>query len=180
MTSQHRRPEQRPADPFDEAIRDSLQRRTIRSQPPSDGWQNLRRQVLAGPVRRRRRTVWELQRLLNVAVQGAAAVILVALLGATLTPERAAEPVPTPAPVVAPVVSEAPPRPPVEVPLDMPRRSIVVHSPPAAPLNASSRVDMLNLAALLKLYPAPAPVDYDPALLPVAVPQLDPTLFSHM
>lgn len=166
---------------LDERIHGALQARATQSQPPGDGWLRLRSQVQAGPARRRRGAVFELQRLLNGMVQGAAAMIVIALLGATLTPPRAPEAVPASAAVEQPaeVAAEAPSHPPLEAPPDVPQRA-PMRKPPAPPVYPSSKADMLNLAVLLKSRAVAPPPAFDPTLLPVFDPQLDPTLSMHL
>jgi hypothetical protein len=122
-----------------------------------------------------------LRHLLNGVVQGAAAMILVVLLGVTLTPARPVEigPAPMTSLTAQTVMEVVPSSPPLEVPWDVPQREIARARAVVAPVYPSTRVDMLSLAMLLKIRPAAPKPAFNPALLPLVDPRLDPTLLSH-
>lgn len=175
MSPQQWRPDDGQDDGFDDVIRGSMRARASRSAPPSDGWPVLRSQVRGGPAKRRRIAGLRFQHLVNGIVQGAAAMIVIAMLGATLTPGRHAEVVPMPTPEVVQVVADVqPPSLPLFVPADMPQRPIVHASPPSAPVYLPTRGDTLNMAELIKARPPSS--SFNPALLTVFNPRMDPTL----
>lgn len=176
MSSYERRHQDAPDDPLDEVIRGSLQTRATRSAPPGDGWSHLRSQVRAGPARRRRMAGVRFQHLLNGIVQGAAAMIVIAMLGASLTPGRATDKPLQPTPTVVEVYDdEQQPSQPLFVPADMPQRKIVHNSPPSAPVYLPTRGDTLSMADLIETR-SPGNNNFNPALLLVSNPRLDPTL----
>lgn len=176
MSSRQWRPPDAQDDDFDDVIRGSLRARASRSAPPGDGWPVLRSQVRGGPAKRRGIASLRFQHLVNGIVQGAAAMIVIAMLGATLTPGRPAEIVTQPTPEAVQVVAYAQsPSLPLFVPDDMPHREFVHTSPPSAPVYLPTRGDTLNMAELLRARPASSS-RFNPVLLPLFNPGLDPTL----
>lgn len=80
-------------DPFDELLRQTLQRSTPVVQPPRRIWGQIRRQVRAGPARTSHRPPTErLSHLLAPFVQGLAAAVIVILVGVSLGSNRGIEP----------------------------------------------------------------------------------------
>ena len=177
MSPQQWRHQDAQDDALDEVIRGSLRTRASRSAPPGDGWPLLRSQVRAGPAKRRRLAGLRVQHLINGIVQGAAAMIVIAMLGASLTPGRVAEvPLqPTPAAVAQVATEEQSLSMPLFVPEDVPRREIVHTSPPAAPVYLPTRGDTLSMAKLTKSRTLDSS-SFNPALLSLFNPGLDPTL----
>lgn len=176
MSFQQRRPQDAQEDPLDDVIRGSLQSRAARSAPPGDGWSLLRSQVRAGPAKRRRLAGMRFQHLVHGIVQGAAAMIVIAMLGASLTPGRPAEVQVQPTPeAVHLVVEDHPASLPLFVPADMPHREIAQANPPAAPVSLSPRGDTLSMAQLIKFSPSSSS-SFNPSLLLMSNPRLDPTL----
>lgn len=176
MSSQRWRSDDTPDDGFDDMIRGSLRARAARATPPEDGWPVLRSQVRGGPAKRRGIASLRLQHLINGIVQGAAAMLVIAMLGASLTPGRPAEVVPHPTPEEVQVVAALQPQSaPLFVPADMPPRETVIVSPPSAPVYLPTRGDTLSMADLSKTRSSSSS-PFNPVLLPLFNPGLDPTL----
>lgn len=177
MSFQQWRPEDAQADPLDDVIRSSLQTRASRSTPPGDGWSLLRSQVRAGPAKRRRLAGMRLQHLVHGIVQGAAAMIVIAMLGASLTVGQPAEVQLQPTPEAVQVLAETSAASlPLFVPADMPHRGVEHASRPSAPVYLSPLGDTLSMAELIKAAPPSTNGSFNPALLLMSNPGLDPTL----
>lgn len=176
MSPHHWRREDAQDDALDDLIRSSLRSRASMSAPPDDGWTTLRSSVRAGPAKRRRMAGLRLQHVVNGIVQGAAAMIVIAMLGVSLTPGRPAEVSPLPTPEAAQVVAVAQaPSSPLFVPADMPQRETIRLSPPSLPVSMPVHGDTLSMADLIRSRP-PSNGVFNAALLPVFDPRMDPTL----
>lgn len=176
MTTPHqRRSDDAQGDPLGDVIRGSLQCHVSRSTPPADGWPLLRSQVRAGPARRRRIAGLRFQHLVNGIVQGAAAMIVIAMLGASLTPGSPTEvPQQSPLAPIQLVVDDVDALPLLVPADDMPPRVAILVSPPPAPVYLATSGDTLSTAELVKLR-SPS-IRFDPVLLLMSNPGLDPTM----
>lgn len=175
MSPYQQRPQDAQDDALDEMISGALRASASRSAPPRDGWTALRSQVRGGPAKRRRMAGLRLQHLINGIVQGAAAMIVIAMLGATLIPGRPAELPAQPTPESVQVTDDVQaPSLPLFVPADMPQRQIVQASPRSIPVSIPVRGDTLSMADMIKTRPRAS--SFNPALLVLTNPQMDPTL----
>ena len=105
--------------------------------------------------------------------------LVIAMLGASLTPGRPAEVFPQPTVEVVQVVADDQPLSlPLFVPADIPPREIVHSSPPSAPVYLPVRGDTLSMADLIKTR-LPSRNGFNPALLPLFNAGLDPTLKAY-